>query len=88
MEYIWQNVRLLRLILCFMPDAIMYREASSMFVEQVLKTYVSSPVVMLDLCAAPGGKSTAARAVLPDGSLLVANEVMRNRVQIFSRESY
>lgn len=25
MEYIWQNVRLLRLILCFMPDAIMYR---------------------------------------------------------------
>lgn len=55
-----------------------------MFVEQVLKTYVSSPVVMLDLCAAPGGKSTAARAVLPDGSLLVANEVMRNRVQILA----
>ena len=60
------------------------QEASSMFVEQVLKTYVSSPVVMLDLCAAPGGKSTAARAVLPDGSLLVANEVMRNRVQILA----
>ena len=39
---------------------------------------------VLDLCAAPGGKSTAARAVLPDGSLLVANEVMRNRVQILA----
>lgn len=60
------------------------QEASSMFVEQVLKTYVSQPVVMLDLCAAPGGKSTAARSVLPDGSLLVANEVMRNRVQILA----
>lgn len=55
-----------------------------MFVEQVLRTYVSAPVVMLDLCAAPGGKSTAARAVLPEGSLLVANEVMRNRVQILA----
>ena len=40
--------------------------------------------VVLDICAAPGGKSTAARAVLPDGSLLVANEVMRNRVQILA----
>lgn len=60
------------------------QEASSMFVEQVLRTYVSQPVVMLDLCAAPGGKSTHARSVLPEGSLLVANEVMRNRSQILA----
>lgn len=60
------------------------QEASSMFVEQVLRTYVTRPVVMLDLCAAPGGKSTDARSVLPEGSLLVANEVMRNRVQILA----
>ena len=58
------------------------QEASSMFVEQVLQTYVKEPVVMLDLCAAPGGKSTLSRSVLPEGSLLVANEVMRNRSQI------
>jgi 16S rRNA C967 or C1407 C5-methylase (RsmB/RsmF family)/NOL1/NOP2/fmu family ribosome biogenesis protein len=58
------------------------QEASSMFVEQVLRTYVEGPVKMLDLCAAPGGKSTHARSVLPEGSLLVANEVMRNRAQI------
>ena len=51
------------------------QEASSMFVEQVLRTYITGPVVMLDLCAAPGGKSTHARSVLPVGSLLVANEV-------------
>lgn len=60
------------------------QEASSMFVEQVLKTYVNEPVVMLDLCAAPGGKSTDARSVLPEGSLLVANEVMRSRVQVLA----
>lgn len=60
------------------------QEASSMFVEQALKRYVDSPVVMLDLCAAPGGKSTHARSVLPEGSLLVANEVIRNRSQVLA----
>lgn len=60
------------------------QEASSMFVEQVLRKYVTKPVVMLDLCAAPGGKSTHARSVLPEGSLLVANEVIRNRSQILA----
>lgn len=60
------------------------QEASSMFVEQVLRQYVAERVVMLDLCAAPGGKSTHARAVLPEGSLLVANEVIRNRSQILA----
>ncbi|MDE5677814.1 rRNA cytosine-C5-methyltransferase [Phocaeicola sp.] len=60
------------------------QEASSMFVEQVLRTYVTAPVVMLDLCAAPGGKSTHARSLLPEGSLLVANEVMRNRSQVLA----
>lgn len=60
------------------------QEASSMFVEQVLRRYVAGPVVMLDLCAAPGGKSTHARSVLPEGSLLVANEVIRNRSQVLA----
>ena len=60
------------------------QEASSMFVERVLQEYVKEPVVMLDLCAAPGGKSTLCRSTLPEGSLLVANEVMRNRSQILA----
>ena len=61
------------------------QEASSMFVEQAIKRYVSAePVVMLDLCAAPGGKSTHLRHLLPEGSLLVANEVIRNRSQILA----
>lgn len=60
------------------------QEAGSMFLYQALKQYVTDKVVMLDLCAAPGGKSTLARSVLPEGSLLVANEVMRNRSQILA----
>ena len=60
------------------------QEASSMFLEQALRQYVEAPVAMLDLCAAPGGKSTLARSVLPEGSLLVSNEVMRNRSQILA----
>ena len=60
------------------------QEASSMFVERVLRQYVKEPVTMLDLCAAPGGKSTLCRSALPEGSLLVANEVMRNRSQILA----
>lgn len=61
------------------------QEASSMFVGQALKQYAcEDPVVMLDLCAAPGGKSTHARSLLPANSLLVANEVIRNRSQILA----
>lgn len=60
------------------------QEASSMFVEQVIRQYVASPVTALDLCAAPGGKSTHLRSVLPEGSLLVANEVIRSRSQILA----
>lgn len=61
------------------------QEASSMFVEQALRQYMGEePVVMLDLCAAPGGKSTHVRSMLPENSLLVANEVIRNRAQILA----
>ncbi len=58
------------------------QEASSMFVCHVLRSLVHEPVTMLDLCAAPGGKSTAARAVLPEGSLLYSNEPIRQRYHI------
>lgn len=61
------------------------QEASSMFLHRVLAQYAGAgPVRMLDLCAAPGGKSTLACAALPSGSLLVANEVMRNRVSVLA----
>jgi 16S rRNA C967 or C1407 C5-methylase (RsmB/RsmF family)/NOL1/NOP2/fmu family ribosome biogenesis protein len=61
------------------------QEASSMFVERALRQHAGNePLRMLDLCAAPGGKSTHALSVLPKGSLLVSNEVMRNRAQILA----
>lgn len=59
------------------------QEASSMFLHTVLRQLLPDrPVAMLDLCAAPGGKSTVARAALPEGSLLMSNEPMRTRAQI------
>lgn len=60
------------------------QEASSMFIDSVLRQYVKTPVSMLDLCAAPGGKSTAARAAIPEGSLLFVNEPHRLRAQVLS----
>jgi len=60
------------------------QEAASMFVHQVIQQYTGAkqPVTMLDLCAAPGGKSTAVRAALPDNSLLFCNELVGQRAQI------
>lgn len=61
------------------------QEASSMFIDRVLRQYAcQGPVRMLDLCAAPGGKSAVARAVLPKGSLLVSNEPVRARAQVLA----
>ena len=60
------------------------QEAASMFLEPFIKTYVPAPVICLDLCAAPGGKSTHLSSILPEGSLLVANEVIRSRANILA----
>ena len=60
------------------------QEAASMFIHHAVRHYIATPIRMLDLCAAPGGKSTALRAALPEGSLLFSNEPMRTRVQILS----
>ena len=60
------------------------QEAASMFIDHVVRHLIDSPVTMLDLCAAPGGKSTALRAALPEGSLLFSNEPMRTRAQILA----
>jgi 16S rRNA C967 or C1407 C5-methylase (RsmB/RsmF family)/NOL1/NOP2/fmu family ribosome biogenesis protein len=66
----------------FHAGAYYVQEASSMFLGEALRQTVdrSSPLKVLDLCAAPGGKSTLiADFIGPDG-LLVANETIRSRV--------
>ena len=58
------------------------QEAGSLFLDHVLRQYVNAPVLALDLCAAPGGKSTLMRAALPLGSMLISNEPDRRRANI------
>ena len=60
------------------------QEASSMFIEQIVKQYIDAPVRALDLCAAPGGKTTHLLSLLPQGSLLVSNEPMPQRAQVLA----
>lgn len=60
------------------------QEASSMFLEQAMQqtTDLTQPLRVLDLCAAPGGKSTHLQSLISPDSLLVSNEVIKQRAAI------
>lgn len=60
------------------------QEASSMMVEQAVQAagLHGRDVLALDLCAAPGGKTTHLCSLLGSGSLLVANEIDRKRQSV------
>ena len=61
------------------------QDASSMFLSHVVNTLVgdsAAPLLALDACAAPGGKTTALIDALPDGSVVVANEYVPKRAAI------
>jgi 16S rRNA C967 or C1407 C5-methylase (RsmB/RsmF family)/NOL1/NOP2/fmu family ribosome biogenesis protein len=61
------------------------QEASSMFIGHILKQIKSdSPVKILDLCAAPGGKSTLLNSAMQPEDLLVANEIIKTRVPVLA----
>ena len=68
----------------FHAGAYYVQEASSMFLGHIIRQYIHDPVRYLDLCAAPGGKTTDALSSLPEGSLVVSNELMRSRAHILA----
>lgn len=70
----------------FHAGAYYVQEASSMLLEQALiqTTDLSRPLTVLDLCAAPGGKSTHLLSLLSPESLLISNEVIRSRTNILA----
>jgi len=66
---------------CYYPQ-----EASGMFLEQVIRqtSTLSGKMKVLDLCAAPGGKSTHLSNLIGSESLLVSNEAIRARASILA----
>ncbi len=79
----------------FHGGAYYVQDSSSMFVGHVFRTLATRmslpqdrPVRVLDLCAAPGGKTTdlaaSLRTMFGDRFLLVSNEVMKQRVGVLA----
>ncbi len=68
----------------FQGGAYYVQEASSMLLAEALRQTVplNHPLRVLDLCGAPGGKSTLLASVLHPDSFLLTNEVIRSRVSV------
>ncbi len=68
----------------FHGGAYYVQESSSMFLEYAFNQVRSDKkgIRVLDLCAAPGGKSTLLAALLSPEDLLVSNEVIKTRAGI------
>lgn len=68
----------------FHAGAYYVQEASSQFVGYLLRGEEMRGKRLLDLCAAPGGKTTLYASLVGNEGLVVANEVDRRRVQILA----
>ncbi len=68
----------------FQAGCYYVQEAGSMFIEHALKSCVNfnDELLCLDLCASPGGKSTLLNSLLNQQSVLVANEVNKQRADV------
>jgi len=69
----------------FHAGAYYVQEASSMFIAHILQQIKKKEAVkILDLCAAPGGKSTLLNSAMNADDLLVANEIIKTRVPVLT----
>ncbi len=70
----------------FHAGAYYVQEPSSMFLEEAIRQScdISKPLKVLDLCAAPGGKSTLIQSIITADSLLVSNELIKPRINILA----
>ncbi|MEL6356853.1 MAG: RNA methyltransferase, partial [Bacteroidota bacterium] len=68
----------------FHSGAYYVQEASSMLISELVRRLMPTnrPWRMLDLCAAPGGKSCLLASIAPPGSVLISNEVIKARYRI------
>lgn len=76
----------------FTPDPLFHagvyypQESSSMFIGEIFRQLSSGvgSLRVLDLCGAPGGKSTHLSTLIADDGLLVSNEVIGSRAAILA----
>jgi 16S rRNA C967 or C1407 C5-methylase (RsmB/RsmF family)/NOL1/NOP2/fmu family ribosome biogenesis protein len=68
----------------FHAGAYYVQEASSMFLQEMVRQLAPNARCVLDLCAAPGGKSTLLSQFISPDSLLVSNEIVRSRSMILA----
>jgi 16S rRNA C967 or C1407 C5-methylase (RsmB/RsmF family)/NOL1/NOP2/fmu family ribosome biogenesis protein len=71
----------------FHSGAYYVQEASGMFVSYALKHIadLNQKLKVLDLCAAPGGKSTLVQSLISPKSLLLSNEVIKTRIPVLTQ---
>ena len=68
----------------FHAGAYYVQEAASQFVGCLLQGVPTSGARILDLCAAPGGKTTLYASLVGRGGLVVANEIDRRRASVLA----
>lgn len=74
----------------FHAGAYYVQDGSSQFLEHALRQSVAlqDPLVILDACAAPGGKTTHLQSLVAPGSVVIANEVISSRARILLENTW